>query len=340
MKKNIIYLFGAGASKDFGMPLGNEIFSQAYQLPRLLEQCQLRTDLVHALRESDSYLRHIFTRLPKKKNDYPPFEEVLTFLWDYRKSERRDYDKNKLISAFTNPRGVKEVFDVFVKTLTLTLSGSIHYAGNGGKVHSLTNFVKSLFYGSNEIAFISMNYDIFLDQALLECVNSRLIDDFTYGVGLYDIESKRDRLNPPKLSCRKSDVHLFKPHGSLNLVYCPHPQDPHGEGFFYSSQNLIASMCEEIRCPACGSKPKPLIIPPLYNKAEYIAGNAVRTQHQINFRASPVTYRQSIDFRLREKLAKADEIVVIGYSLPPYDYDLVKVINSVVLRLSNTCRRL
>jgi hypothetical protein len=132
MKKNIIYLFGAGASKDFGMPLGNEIFSQAYQLPRLLEQCQLRTDLVHALRESDSYLRHIFTRLPKKKNDYPPFEEVLTFLWDYRKSERRDYDKNKLISAFTNPRGVKEVFDVFVKTLTLTLSGSIHYAGNGG----------------------------------------------------------------------------------------------------------------------------------------------------------------------------------------------------------------
>jgi hypothetical protein len=66
---------------------------------------------------------------------------------------------------------------------------------------------------------------------------------------------------------------------------------------------------------------KPLIIPPLYNKAEYIAGNAVKTRHQINFRASPETYRQSVDFRLREKLAEADEIVAIGYSMPPYDYD-------------------
>lgn len=102
-KKKIVYLFGAGASKDFGLPLGNDIFAQAYRLPRLMKPCQLRADLMSVLKESDNYLRQIFTRLPKKKSDYPPFEEVLTFLWDYRKSERHDYDNNKRISVFSNP---------------------------------------------------------------------------------------------------------------------------------------------------------------------------------------------------------------------------------------------
>lgn len=321
MKKRIVYLFGAGASKDFGMPLGNEIFEKAYRLPPRMKPGQLRSDLISVLQESDEYLSHIFTSLPKRRSEYPAFEEVLTFLWDYRKSERHDYNRNKRISVFSNPGGAREVFDVFARMLGLTLVGSMLQSGSAAKASLLGNFVKSVVSNGDQVSFVSMNYDTLLDQALLDCVNSGVINDFTYGIAPYDIASRRDPYNPPKLSVRKSGVYLFKPHGSLNLVYCSHPQYPHGEGFFYSDRDLIATRCGELRCPACGRVPKPLIIPPLYNKAEYIAGNAVRTEHQINFRASPETYRQAVDFRLREKLAEAEEIVVIGYSMPAYDYD-------------------
>jgi hypothetical protein len=234
--KNIVYLLGAGSSKDFGMPLGNEIFEQAYRLPHLMESCQLRTDLISILGEADKHLEHIFTKLPKEKRKYPPFEEVLTFLADYKKSERWDYGANKLISVFPKPGGVKEVFDTFVKMLGLTLAGSAHCVGMSGTVRPFMNFIKSLFSDGKNVSFISMNYDTLVDQALLECANSAVISDFTYAVPLYDIASERGSFNPPKLLCRESGVYLLKPHGSLNLVYCPHSQVAHerGAGYFYS----------------------------------------------------------------------------------------------------------
>jgi len=131
--KKVVYLFGAGASKDFGMPLGNEIFERAYRLPLLLKPSRARTDLKSVLREAEKYLGQIFTRLPKQKAKYPPFEEVITFLWEYRKSERYDYDKRKAISVFSNPGGAKEVFEVFVRMLGLTLAGSAQHSGKRGK---------------------------------------------------------------------------------------------------------------------------------------------------------------------------------------------------------------
>jgi hypothetical protein len=326
--KNVVYLFGAGASKDFGLPLGNEIFDHAYRLLRAKALPRIAPGLKEVLREVEGCLRRIFTNVPDKKMAYPPFEEVLTFLWDCKKLERWDYDKHKLISLFPNKRGVKEVFDVFVEMLGLTLAASMRLHPRKGRIRTFVEFVQFIIASGESPSFISLNYDTILDHALMECVNRQAIDDYTYGVPLYDINSRRDIFNPPQNMCRRAGILLLKPHGSLNLVACPHR---HGDGFFYGGDDLIATQVKKLRCPSCGRVPKPLVIPPLYNKADYIAANAVKNP-TINFRSTAENYRMNVDYRIREVLGTANEITVIGYSLPAYDYDFKTLLMASLMR--------
>jgi len=325
--KKVVYLFGAGASKDFGLPLGNEIFDHAYRLLRAKALPRAAPGLKEVLRKVEGCLRRIFTNLPDKKMAYPPFEEILTFLWDCKKLERWDYDKHKVISLFPNKRGVKGVFDLFVEMLGLTLAGSMRLHLRTGYTQAFVEFVQSIVAGGANPSFISLNYDTILDDALLECVNRQAIDDYTYTVPLYDINSERDKFNPPKKLYREAGILLLKPHGSLNLVACPHR---HGDGFFYGGADLIATQVKNLRCPSCGQVPKPLVIPPLYNKADYIAANAVKNP-TINNRSTAENYRMNVDYRIREVLDSADEITVIGYSLPAYDYDFKTLLMSSLM---------
>jgi hypothetical protein len=52
----------------------------------------------------------------------------------------------------------------------------------------------------------------------------------------------------------------------------------------------------------------------------------------VYFRSSPETYRKHVDPRIRKVLSQADEIVAIGYSLPPYDYDFKTLLASSLMQ--------
>ena len=82
-----VYILGAGASKDFGLPLGVEIFDCAYKLSKLKDKSGATNELATVLGDVERYMGEIFTNLPKDKMDYPPLEEILTFLWDCRNAE-------------------------------------------------------------------------------------------------------------------------------------------------------------------------------------------------------------------------------------------------------------
>lgn len=77
---------------------------------------------------------------------------------------------------------------------------------------------------------------------------------------------------------------------------------------------------DRLACPSCNFPMKPLIIPPLYNKKPFIEDTKPKTD-RIVWRSTPDNYRMRIDHKIRKILSKADEIVIIGYSMPAYDYD-------------------
>jgi hypothetical protein len=317
--KNVLYILGAGSSKDFGMPLGNEIFQYAYEALNFKKKHGIGTNLKTVLEEVETIMRYIFVNLSEDRLKYPPFEEVLSFIWDSKQDERWDYNSNKLISLFENfGKDAEEVFDNFVKMMGLTIAACMfnyHLPNHANSnSHKYTRFIKSLKFHEENISFISLNYDLILDSVLAECAEEKIIEDYSYGLTFEDIRDKKP--------CRERGILLFKPHGSLNLSYCPHP---HESGFYYSEDNIFTAIKNRrVKCPKCGRQPKPLIIPPLYNKGDYVktmGDRAKDKRYEISFRSSPEIYRKCIDNEIIRLLTDVDEIIVIGYSMPAYDID-------------------
>ena len=217
--------------------------------------------------------------------------------------------------------------------LGLTLSGAMELHTTG-RTKVLASFIKSLLLDCRHaISFISLNYDVLLDTILAECVNDQIIDDFTYGVPLSDITQPYRGASAQQL-CRKTGVVLLKPHGSLNLVWRPHRQAYYGEGFYYSKAENIVNMTNALKCPGCGRAPRPLMIPPLYNKRDYVTASARKVD--LNYwRTTPEMYRMYCDRKIRQILEMADEITVIGYSLPAYDYDFKSLMMTSLMNNKN-----
>jgi hypothetical protein len=312
---NAVYVFGAGASKDFGLPIGVELFDCALELSRLGDDSVETKELATLLADVDRYMRQIFTNLPKNKLAYPPLEEVLTFLWDCRNSDTYDNKRNKLISIFEHSNGARGVFEIFTKMLSLTLSRAIRVSSTRSRIQVFVDFIKGVVSDRDTaVSFISLNYDVLLDDALFECVNNKIIQDYTYGILLSDVAERYRQVSSQRFR-RQTGVLLIKPHGSLNLVYCSHRQAHYGEGFYYSEADPIAATANTLECPGCGGALKPLLVPPLHNKSEYIAASAYKSP-RVTWRSTPETYRKFCDPKISEILKQADEITVIGYSLP------------------------
>lgn len=321
--KKIVYLIGAGASKDFGLPLGDEIFKNANALIQSGNKSITDTGINQLWNVIKDNLDFIFSGLNKNIEDYPPFEEILTFLWDLKTREKSNYDKNKFDSVFKT--SAKEVFETFVKFYSAVFIINLKTNRNEDNLNHLKRYIKSLDYKSQNISFISFNYDTIIDDILAECVEEKIIDKYTYGIPLYSFNDKCDSLNPHSRPLLPFDgINLLKPHGSLNLYFCPHKQARYGYGFYYD-KDYLSNWESTLKCPCCGAKIKNLFIPPLFNKKDFIDSTAVKSP-TINFRSTPEMFRLYIDKRISECLIKADEIFVIGYSMPSYDFDFKSLI--------------
>jgi len=314
--KNVVYIFGAGASKDFGLPLGNEIFQAAYRLSKSTKQEVGALEINKLLKETEDILRRLFSHLHKDKNQLPPFEEILTFMWDLNKEEDYYYNNDNYKPLFKS--SAKELFDLLVNFFGGTLIGCLHANSDNANIRLLKIFVNSLNFQDN-ISFISFNYDTLLDDVLMGCVEENIIPKYTYRIPLYDIDEGCDYGHANSRPMMPYDgIKLLKPHGSLNLNYCAHSQAPYGYGYFYN-RNYLKNWTEKLKCPCCGRELNRLMIPPLYSKHDFIQSTAYKKPG--TWRSSPENYRKYIDDDIVNCLASADEIIVIGYSMPAYDFD-------------------
>ncbi len=68
-RRNIVYIIGAGGSKDFGLPLGLEIYEFANKIAALKKK-PLYEELKAAIREVEKNLKLLFINLPTDRLAY------------------------------------------------------------------------------------------------------------------------------------------------------------------------------------------------------------------------------------------------------------------------------
>jgi len=251
---NTAIFLGAGASKAEGAPLQGELFRKYFNTDLFKKS----TDAMD--RELATFFAIMFgidvDNDDLLKANFPTFEEVLglTDLAIMRKEAFRDFDIENRASNSGRLRFIAQYLVFLVaKVLDATLQerASIHRK-LVGKLYD-TKILKN-------ITFVSTNYDIIIDNALTELYDKGI--DLDYGVEFRNFERADDWKRPR----REFRVALFKPHGSLNWLFCPTCNEleitPKEKGVV----TRLISDFSKAACNECKSVYMPLIVPPTFYK--------------------------------------------------------------------------
>jgi hypothetical protein len=195
----------------------------------------------------------------------------------------RDWGTSHIVDAQQKPR-IQHVRDLLTLMIAEVLAAKV--PGVGACHRKLLGKLGS---SLKRTGFISLNYDILIDNALADLYTRWDLDysvDFTnYAAGTW---------SRPRPSKR---VGLFKLHGSLNWLYCPTCRTLE----LTPKEGKICSLKWEpskCLCPRCGTLAVPIIIPPTY------------------FKALSNLYLREIWHAAERELSECDRIVFCGYSFP------------------------
>jgi hypothetical protein len=288
MADTAIFL-GAGAPRAEGAPLQGELFKAYFSSP------QIRRGHGPMDRELVSFFHEMFdidlNGGDLSRLQFPIFEEVLglTDLAILRKEAFRHFDIGSRQEDGGRLRLVAQYLVFLVaKVLDAKLEGppTLHrqLVTNLQEAGELKN-----------VAFISTNYDILIDNALDEQVHHGI--DVDYGVDFRNFDRPGDWRRPR----RGRSVSLFKPHGSLNWLFCPTCNELEITPKEKSVVTRLISEFEDKRCSVCRTIFSPLIVPPTFYK-------------DLNN-----VFLSSIWNRTDIALRKAEHIIFCGYSFPDAD---------------------
>ena len=245
---------GAGASKAEGAPLQGELFADYFS------SSSFRKSRGKMDRELAAFFSEMFG-LDVKHGDlaninFPTFEEVLglTDLAIMRKEAFRHFD---IENRDRNSGRLR-----FVAQYLIFLVAKVLHEKLGDRARLHRQLVAGLRTRNAllKTAFVSTNYDILIDNALTaEHANGISLD---YGVEFRNFDWPDDWKRPQ----RGSSVSLFKPHGSLNWLFCPTCDEmeitPKEKGVV---TRLISEYADR-RCAECQSVYSPMIVPPTFYK--------------------------------------------------------------------------
>lgn len=316
-----IYVIGAGASRDGGIPLTSEILRVGYELieeywrrfnEKLSELSEMKKkghktmlvsadtlnflDYLHESQALNFNTVYSFLKSVLGWNGEPEYLPKIEELWGILEiaSER---NANFGYGGQTS----LEIKNTLLQLMYYVLWGCRVYDKPAWHVdytfgsNPYENFVKKL---PKERTIISLNYDIQLDMAIRK---AKLPID--YGSNFIPFHPKDIVLRNNKAS---KTVLLLKPHGSFNWLYCPTCNRIEDFGLFHMSQipgeQIPYSKTDaDLPCKYDQTLRKAVIVPPSLIK-EY---------------SNP--HLENIWQRMAEELKNAKRIVFIGYSLSGAD---------------------
>lgn len=291
---DVIFL-GAGASAADGAPTQNRLFKDYFEHGA-------HTDSMSAgLSQFFKDFFGINTGGGLNSTDFPTFEEVFGIL-ELALNRNESFKNYPLMPK--EPR-IQEIREQIIFLIAHILKEKLL---SGRPAHDLLIDRLNREAKLKTTSFISLNYDILIDNALTDFHHTI---DLDYGVQFTNF-AKRDDWHKPRPN---RSTKLFKLHGSLNWLYCPTcismtitPKE--------KSVSTIADTAKP--CDTCQTDMIPIIIPPTFFK--------VMSNH----------FLQQI-WRDAEKVLMATKrIVFCGYSFPDADVHIKYLLKRVEVNRGTT----
>ncbi|MDR2427144.1 MAG: hypothetical protein LBD46_08225 [Endomicrobium sp.] len=304
--KKTVFIMGAGASKDDGIAVQNEILDKI-----------VKGNFSFPPDKKDSVTFKEYTRISSNINELVNS----VFAKDACKTLSLESLFNILETALDKRENIGNIDIKKIRAYYADLIRGIMYATRIDSTleeHKVENFIdgkkqpKSPYtemgikiYGNYDyeninFSFVNFNYDICLDRVLLSMhkKDETKSFDLDYGIelGNYTLEAGRKLWFAKP---RKRKVYLLRPHGSVNWLFCRSCGNVFSK---LTRQNKVADILQNTKCYNCGlSNLEPYIIYPSYNRI-------YENKHLVQ-----------IWMRLEKLLMEADKWCFIGYSLPEAD---------------------
>jgi len=302
MKIEDIILLGAGASASEGAPLQGDLFREYFSSYQTEKDYRINNEMDQSLVQ----FFKTFFGIDIKSGDlnsvsFPTFEEILGILELAlnREESFKDY------SLTPDKPWIQRIREDLIFLIAIILDKKLRLEVKHHK--KLVNRLKRE-QKLSKTGFISLNYDILIDNALVDIYPSY---DLDYGVEFTNFEKQDDW----KRSEAKKSVCLYKLHGSLNWLYCPTcisltltPKEKRVATLVFKPQN----------CEVCGSEMVPIIIPPTFFKV------------MSNF------YLQEVWHKAEKALKQAKRIFFCGYSFPDADIHIKYILKRVEINRGST----
>jgi hypothetical protein len=290
MRDTPVIVFGAGATKDCGGPLTNEILHDAFKAELSQSQQQAKIALVQ------QFLNDNFPPLRAEYTDYLSLPLLLSLL-------DTALDRKHAFGLQWPPERVAEVRQAVEAAIFAVLD----FRSPQAETASYMGLLQMAYPGPNpEARVISLNYDMILDMAMFDLSEQRVPGSMpSYGC---DIRTQAYQNCPGRWGS------LYKIHGSINWLYCSqcHHLDigwsskrgaPSRIGpSYFSLDQQYASI---VNCPECTTRLRPILITPTYRK---------------DYRNPHVS---RIWYEAERALQRASRVIFVGYSLPDDDVEVI-----------------
>ncbi|RLG10554.1 MAG: hypothetical protein DRN64_02745 [Thaumarchaeota archaeon] len=279
-----VIILGAGASKSEGAPLQNELFKEFFEYYKQV----LKGKEGSLPKKQEKLIIEYFKKFwgidienfQNQDVEFPTFEECLGILdlAYYRGESFKGYPKKK----------IEQIRNALIFLIAKVLDEKLQ-----GKIIHHKELVKRLKKEENlrQIAFLSLNYDIIIDNVLVNLYPEFHLD---YGIDFINFERENDWKRPNK----NKAVLLLKIHGSLNWLYCPTCN--HIE-LTPRKKEAIKAFYKAKKCSECKTPMEPVIIPPTFYKEM----------------TNP--FIQKVFLKADKVLRSAERIFICGYSFPDAD---------------------
>jgi NAD-dependent SIR2 family protein deacetylase len=226
-------------------------------------------------------------------------EDLFTDIYRRAKTRGRWEVDGELVSA-------EKVLAILERYLATTAK-NVHLRRGAALWEGYKDFFTEASRTAHRPTVITFNYDLLIEQILDDAGL-----DYDFG-GVPDIRII-DRRRLRRLKTKYPDIRLLKLHGSIGWGLC-HGCESAKEG------RAVATVFEDAyiqrsrsRCPHCRNRMlESGLVPPIHGKAGEIAP------------------KEGLWKRARDEIARATEILVIGYSLPPTDYEAHSLLSEASL---------
>jgi len=287
--------FGAGASKAEGAPLQGELVKEYFKFIKANKPTYYTSEMESELRT----FFHLIFSIDVDHSDldkiiFPTFEEILGILDQaiQRNETLKEYDLDNIASNNNRLRNIRlHIIMLMAQIIHEKLKTYLNLHENLCKQLAQTNLIKG-------ILFVTTNYDILIDNALVKLIDAPYHLGLDYGIDFRNFLSQDDWQRPGINS-----IKLFKLHGSLNWLYCPTCNNvtltPKEKGVIRLLPNMYGH--EKKNCPHCESLYVPMIIPPSF------------------FKNMNNVFLNIIWNKIEQELRNIQHIIFCGYSFPDAD---------------------